>query len=103
MDVEADVVLPGDGRLTRVQAHPDANTPCASAAWASPAAATPSEARANATKNESPCVHLDSVVRGEGLAKDPPVLGKRLDVAIAELPEQPGRALDVGEEECDGS
>ena len=49
-------------------------------------------------------VDLDAAVRGEGAAQEPAVLGERLDIAgLAELLDQPRRALDVGEQEGDNS
>jgi hypothetical protein len=43
-------------------------------------------------------------VGGEGLAQDPPVLGERFGITLrAELVQEPRRALDVREEEGDGS
>ena len=47
-------------------------------------------------------VDLLSAVLGEGRAQDAPVLGQHLAVAVAQLLEQAGRALDVREEEGDG-
>jgi hypothetical protein len=48
-------------------------------------------------------VDLAPVVGGERLAQDPLVLLERLAVPLAELLQQPSRALDVGEEEGDGA
>ena len=48
-------------------------------------------------------VDLRAAVRGERLADDPPVVARHIGVRVAELLEQPGRALDVGEHEGDGS
>jgi hypothetical protein len=42
-------------------------------------------------------------VLGEDLPQRVPVLRENVRIRIAELVEQPGRALDVGEEECDGA
>jgi hypothetical protein len=45
-------------------------------------------------------VHLDSAMSGEGLAQDAAMLVKRLRVLnSAQLTQQPGRALNVSEEE----
>ena len=47
---------------------------------------------------------LDPVVGGESLPQYSSVLPKRLvEALLAELLEKPGRGLDVGEEEGDGS
>jgi glucokinase len=48
-------------------------------------------------------VHLDAVVRSEGLAQLVAMLGQGGGVGVAELVQQPRRSLDVGEEEGDGS
>ena len=49
-------------------------------------------------------VDLGSALRRARLTDDAPVLGERLRVTLgAELVEQPRRALDVGEDECDGA
>ena len=48
-------------------------------------------------------VDLQASVRGEGRTQGTAVLGQRFDVALlAEFLDQARRALDVGEEECDG-
>ena len=48
------------------------------------------------------CVDLDAAVSGEGGAQEPAVLGERVDVAVlAQLLDQPRRALDVGEQQTD--
>src|SRR6266511_3806113 len=49
-------------------------------------------------------IDLDAAAGREGLPQESAVLGERLDVALLpELLDQPGRALDVGEEESDGA
>ena len=72
---------------------------------ASAAAATASGARREGDEEGVALrVDLDAAVAREGLAQDAAVLGERLCVGLApELVQQPGRALDVGEEEGDGS
>ncbi len=48
-------------------------------------------------------VHLHATMVGEGLPQQPPVLGQSLGVALGpQFVQQPGGALDVGEEEGDG-
>jgi hypothetical protein len=54
--IEADVSLLGQPWLARVHPIRTRIGPSASARWPSVAAATPFDARANATKNASPCV-----------------------------------------------
>jgi hypothetical protein len=47
-------------------------------------------------------IHLVARVAAERLAHDPPVLGERLPVGLlAQLVQEPGRALDVGEYQGD--
>src|SRR5882724_2926959 len=46
-------------------------------------------------------IDLAAVPRLDSLTQDPSMLGKHIDVAIAELPEQPRRSLDVCEQEGD--
>jgi hypothetical protein len=49
-------------------------------------------------------VHLDATIHGAGIANNAPVLRKRPRVLLyAGVVEQPGRALDVREEEGDGA
>ena len=68
--------------------------------WASAAAATASDARANATKNASPCVSTSTPSwLGKRRAESPPMLVQRLPVPVAELVQQPRRALDVREQQ----
>jgi len=50
------------------------------------------------------CINLESVVTGAGLADDPPVLCERRRISLgAQFVQELRRALDVGEEEGDGS
>ena len=107
VDVDADVALLADDRLAGVEAHADAKllpsgqACAASARCAATAAATASRARSKQKKNASPCVSISWPPRRERVADDPPVLGEGVGVAVAELLEQLGRALDVGEHEGD--
>ena len=56
-----------------------------------------------ATKNASPCVSTSTPPCGaERLAHDAAVLGERFRVRLAQLVQELGRALHVGEEERDG-
>jgi hypothetical protein len=48
-------------------------------------------------------VHLDTAVDGESLPQCAPVLSERVGIGVAQLVEQPRRALHVGEEEGDGA
>ena len=46
-------------------------------------------------------VHLDATALGHRCAQCTPVVSEHLDVTIAELVQQPGRAFDVSEEQRD--
>jgi hypothetical protein len=47
------------------------------------------------------CLHLDATVPCERLAQRATVLGKHLDILVAELLQQPRRTFDVREQEGD--
>jgi hypothetical protein len=50
------------------------------------------------------CVYLDAAPSRTGFADETAVLDQRLVVGLrSQLVQQPRRALDVGEEECDGA
>jgi SAM-dependent methyltransferase len=86
-----------------VKTDPHRHGRVGSAACASPAAATASAARANATKNASPCVHLDPGVARERLAQHAAVLREHVGVTLPELVQKARRTLDVREEQRDRS
>jgi len=46
-------------------------------------------------------VHLMTIVGGDGGADQPPVVGQNLRVALPQRLDQPGRPLDVGEQQRD--
>jgi hypothetical protein len=46
-------------------------------------------------------VHLVAGVLSDGRADQPPVLGQDLPVAVSQGLDQPGRPLDIAEQECD--
>jgi hypothetical protein len=62
-------------------------------------------ARAGEDVEECVALRVDflAATRGEGFAEESLVLGEHAAAAVAELLEQPRRALDVGEEERDGA
>ena len=101
--VLADVALLGEAGRSRVQtdAHPD--RPAASPSVISARGRErPRRGREGEEEGVALRVHLDAALRRAGRAHDPPVLGERLVVRLVpELVQQPGRALDVGEEERD--
>ena len=83
MDAEADVALAAAGRLARVDPHAHAQLATFRPRVLGQPALTLQRRRRHpwqrrkATKNESPCVSISSVVLGEGLAQNPPVIGER--------------------------
>ena len=97
-------------RLARVHAHPDAK-----ALALRPGVGLERALGGNGGRNGVPRtlegveervalrVELAAAARAEGVADDPPVLGERLGVAVAEPLEQARRPLDVGEDEGDGA
>ena len=109
-DVEPEVALVADRRLAGVQPHPHPHRRAVGprvgleralggdrGADGVPGAAERVEERVALR------VDLRAAVGGERLAHDPAVVARHLGVGVAELLEQPGRALDVGEHERDGS
>jgi hypothetical protein len=48
-------------------------------------------------------IDLDAAVAGEGSAQDAAMLRQHLGIVLAELVQQPGRPLDIREEEGDGA
>ena len=106
VDVDPDVALARQRRRARVQAHAHARSarPRAPRWPASAAAAAPWRRRESDEERVALGVDLDAAVRDERIAKDTPVLRECLGVRVrAERVQQPRRALDVGEEERDGS
>jgi hypothetical protein len=109
-DVEPEVALLADRRLARVQPDPHVHR---DPAWPVVRDVRPLHlgrrrdrvARAHEREEERVAlrVDLDAVVRGERAAHEPPVIRQHLGVAVAQLLEQRGRALDVGEGEGDGA
>jgi hypothetical protein len=110
VDVDADVPLLADDRLTRVEAHANAEhrlvRPCVPGErtlggdgrrHGVPGALEAEEERVALR------VDLLAAPRGERVADHPPVLGEGVRVAVAERLEELGRALDVGEDEGDGA
>ena len=104
VDVQPDVALIGDHRLTRVQSHSNAHR---TAVERLPAIGGCCERILDPDeRNEEGValgIHLDAAVACEGFPQDAAVLGQRVCVSVAELVQQPSRALDVGEEERDGA
>ena len=106
VDVHADVALLGQVRRAGMDARsaPGSGRPPARRV-ASAAAPSAPGAVGKATKKASPCVSTSTPPCAANASRRiAPVLGERLRVALRpELVQQPGRALDVGEEEGDGA
>ena len=98
------VALAGQPQLAGVQAHPHLDRPRRERLLPRAAAATRLDGSANTYRNASPCVSTSTPPwRGERAPQETAVLRQRADVAVlAELLDQPRRALDVGEEQGDG-
>ncbi|HEY2937173.1 MAG TPA: hypothetical protein VGJ25_11280 [Gaiellaceae bacterium] len=104
MDVEADVALRSEGRLSRVQADANANRA---------AAEQPLRLDGGGRSIPGTCerdeegvalrVDLDAAVRRERVPEQVAMPRKRVGVGVAELAEKSRRALDVGEQQGDGA
>ena len=101
--VEPHVSLVGPERLARMQAHPHTH-------WAARERALRLGSRRHCIGRTRKCdeegvalrVDLDPLVPPPGVSQRTAVLGKHRRIPVAQLPEQPGRSLDVGEEERHG-
>ena len=103
MHVEADVVVAHDRRLTRVDAHADAERQPVESSLAFGRCGD-GVIRAGEREEERVALRVDLVPRTEGLAEAAAVLLQRVSVRVrAELGEQARRLLDVGEEEGHGA
>ena len=101
MHVEPDIAFVDQERLPRMQPHPHAH-PAARKGCLRICSRRHSVRRAREDDEERvPLrVDLDSVVAAPGFSQDAVVLGQHVGVLVTDLLQQPGRALDVGEEEC---
>ncbi len=109
-DVEAEVALLHDRRLARVQAHADAD-----GGALGPFVRRVRTLRLDRGRDRVACarereeerialgIDLDPVRRHEGLADEPPMCREDVPIVTAELLQELGRALDVGEHEGHGS
>ncbi len=103
MDIVADVALVGDERRSGVQAgtHPYRAGRERRGELAR-GLDRPRRGREGEEERVALRVHLDAAVCRGRLADQPPVLGERRRIGLgAELVQQRGRALDVGEEKGD--
>ena len=100
VDVDPDVALVSQLWLAGVDPHPDGNLECALRLLG-----RRQRVRGAGEDDEEGValgVDLDPAVAFERLAEDAAVLAQDVGIALAELVEEPGRALDVGEDEGDG-
>ena len=107
--VDAAVVVPAQGPLAGVQAHPDPHRepgrpPVAGQAPLGGHRGPDRRHRAGERREEGIAfgADLDPVAVPDRLAQDRRVLVAHRPVAVAQVLQQPGRALDVGEQEGDG-
>ena len=103
--LEPDVSLGGQPRHARVQAGAHANGPVGERVHRlARGCGRPLRRRERDEERVSLRIDLDAAVRGDRRAHDPPVRIESVDVARRpELVQEPRRALDVSEEECDGA
>ncbi len=104
VDVEPDIALVRDGRLTRVDAHPYADR-SRGERLLSCCGGCERVGRSSKRDEERVAlrVDLDSVVRGEHLPQRASVLAECVGIRRPELVQQFRRPFDVGEEERDGA
>ena len=98
--VEADVPLLGQPRLARVQPHPHADRPVGQRALAVSGSGDGVRRAGEGDEERITLrVDLDALVLGKRRAESPPMLVQRLPVVVAELVQQPRRALHVREQQ----
>ena len=98
--VEPDVTLVRQPRLARVQPHAHANRPAGKCALAVRSGGDGvRRAGEGDEKRITLRVDLDALVVGKRRAESPPMLVQRLPVVVAELMQQPRRALHVREQQ----
>ena len=104
VDVDPDVALRGDARRAGVEAHPNRDRPRRERILAG--GRSGDGAGSGWERDEEGIalrVDLDTPLGGERVTQHPAVIGERVRVpGGAELPQEAGRALDVGEQQGDG-
>jgi hypothetical protein len=101
VNVDPNVALIGHGRLAGMDPHPDGDRE-------RPLRFLRRRDRIGCARESDEegiplGIDLDAPVGRKGVAKCAAVLGQRVGIARAQLLEQPGRTLDIGEEEGDGA
>ena len=98
--VDADVILDLRKRLPRVKPHPHAHRSVGKRALRRVSSGDGvRRARERDEEGIARGIDLDTVMPRPHVAQHTVVLGEDIGVAVAELPQQPRRRLDVGEEE----
>jgi hypothetical protein len=98
--VEADVALIGQSRLACVQPHTHAYRPAGKCTLA--VRSSGQRVRCAGERDEERialCVDLEALMLGKRASESPAMLVQRLPVVVAELVQQPRRALHVREEQ----
>ena len=97
------VALAGQLQLARVQAHPHLDLARRERLLTLRRSGQRLDRIGKGIQERVPlCVHLDAAVSGKGGAQKPAVLRERVDVpGLAQLLDQPGRPLDVREQQRD--
>ena len=110
VDADSHVPVAADGRLARVQAHPDEHRLTVRPGLCGERALRGHRrcgrcrrARERREDRVALRVHDLATLPLDDVAQDPLVLGEDVPVAVAEPLQQPGRSLDVREQEGDGS
>ena len=98
--VEPDVTLVRQPRLARVQPHAHANRPAGKCALGVRGGGDGARRAGEGDEERITLrVDLDALVVGKRRAELPPMLVQRLPVVVAELMQQPRRALHIGEQQ----
>jgi hypothetical protein len=110
MDIEPEVRTVADRRLTRVEPHADAQLDalrpgmsCERALRFGDCLGCPARVLEDDEELVAAMVDNLSGVALNGRSKEPPVISEDERIAVAEGSDELRRALDIGEDECDGS
>jgi hypothetical protein len=108
MNVHADVIIAGESALSGMQTHPHAKR-----TWGGMCGERPLDPCGGLGRSQSAREHheegvalrayFDSIVFQDRVPDDATVLLEEFDVALPQLLEEPGRPLNIGEEERDGA
>ena len=101
MHIDPDVAAVGHQRLTRVHAHPHPDGAVQSLLTLRRSGKRIRRPRKRDEERIPLRVHLDAAMPRERASQHPPMLRQRIRVCVAQLVQQPRRALDVREQERD--